>query len=249
MQVGFKSDKGLRRSNNEDACFVLLPDKVYVVADGVGGGNAGEIASRTAVNVIANYVVEHPIADMTNKYAIVNYLQSCLDEANSKIFSMANTYEENTGMATTAVIVYAAAGKVYITNVGDSRVYLYRGGQLVQLTEDHTYVNTLVKAGILSKEQAEVDERKNVITKALGAESTVEPDFFQIEMMTDDIFLLCTDGLYDEVENPEIIQVLSKNQSMSDVCIELINRANKNGGRDNITIISLKVTEEDIYEQ
>ena len=110
-------------------------------------------------------------------------------------------------------------------------------------------MNTLVKAGILSKEQAEVDERKNVITKALGADSTVEPDFFQIEIMKDDIFIICTDGLYDEVENPEIIQVLSKNQSMSDVCTELINRANKNGGRDNITIISLKVTEEDIYEQ
>ena len=249
MQVGFKSDKGLRRSHNEDACFVLLPDKVYVVADGVGGGNAGEIASRTAVNEIANYVVEHPIADMTNKYAIVNYLQNCLDEANSKIFRMANTYEENTGMATTAVIVYAAFGKVFITNVGDSRVYLYRNGQLVQLTEDHTYVNTLVKAGILSKEQAEVDERKNVITKALGAESTVEPDFFQVDIMKDDIFIICTDGLYDEVENPEIIQVLSKDQSMSDMCTELINRANKNGGRDNITIISLKVTEEDIYEQ
>ena len=249
MQVGFKSDKGLKRSNNEDACFVLLPDKVYVVADGVGGGNAGEIASRTAVSEIANYVVEHPIANMTNKYAIVNYLQSCLDEANSKIFRMANTYKENTGMATTAVIVYAAFGKVFITNVGDSRVYLYRGCQLVQLTEDHTYVNTLVKAGILSKEEAEVDERKNVITKALGAEPTVEPDFFQLEIMKDDIFIICTDGLYDEVENPEIVQVLSKNQSMSDVCTELINRANTNGGRDNITIISLKVTEEDIYEQ
>ena len=249
MQVGFKSDKGLKRSNNEDACFVLLPDKVYVVADGVGGGNAGEIASRTAVSEIANYVVEHPIGNMTNKYAIVNYLQSCLDEANSKIFRMANTYKENTGMATTAVIVYAAFRKVFITNVGDSRVYLYRGGQLVQLTEDHTYVNTLVKAGILSKEEAEVDERKNVITKALGAEPTVEPDFFQVEIMKDDIFIICTDGLYDEVENPEIVQVLSKNQSMSDVCTELINRANTNGGRDNITIISLKVTEEDIYEQ
>lgn len=249
MQVGFKSDKGLKRSNNEDACFVLLPDKVYVVADGVGGGNAGEIASRTAVSEIANYVVEHPIGNMTNKYAIVNYLQSCLDGANSKIFRMANTYKENTGMATTAVIVYAAFGKVFITNVGDSRVYLYRGGQLVQLTEDHTYVNTLVKAGILSKEEAEVDERKNVITKALGAEPTVEPDFFQVEIMKDDIFIICTDGLYDEVENPEIVQVLSKNQSMSDVCTELINRANTNGGRDNITIISLKVTEEDIYEQ
>ena len=121
MQVGFKSDKGLRRSNNEDACFVLLPDKVYGVADGVGGGNAGEIASRTAVSEIANYILEHPIANTTNKYAVVNYLQSCLDEANSKIFRMANTYEENTGMATTVVIAYVAFGKVFITNVGDSR--------------------------------------------------------------------------------------------------------------------------------
>lgn len=249
MQVGFKSDKGLRRSNNEDACFVLLPDKVYVVADGVGGGNAGEIASRTAVSEIANYILEHPIANTTNKYAVVNYLQSCLDEANSKIFRMANTYEENTGMATTVVIAYVAFGKVFITNVGDSRAYLYRKGQLVQLTEDHTYVNTLVKAGVLSKEQAEFDDRKNVITKALGAEPTVEPDFFQLEIMKDDIFIICTDGLYDEVEDQEIIKVLSNKQSMSDVCSELIDRANKNGGRDNITVISLKVTEEDIHEQ
>ncbi|MGN1334665.1 MAG: Stp1/IreP family PP2C-type Ser/Thr phosphatase [Anaerovoracaceae bacterium] len=249
MQVGFKSDKGLRRSNNEDACFVLLPDKVYVVADGVGGGNAGEIASRTAVSEIANYILEHPIANTTNKYAVVNYLQSCLDEANSKIFRMANTYEENTGMATTVVIVYVAFGKVFITNVGDSRAYLYRKGQLVQLTEDHTYVNTLVKAGVLSKEQAEFDDRKNVITKALGAEPTVEPDFFQLEIMKDDIFIICTDGLYDEVEDQEIIKVLGNKQSMSDVCSKLVDKANKNGGRDNITVISLKVTEEDIHEQ
>ena len=227
MHVGFKSDKGLRRTNNEDACFVMLPDKVYVVADGVGGSNAGEIASRTAVNEIANYITEHPIAEATNKYAI----------------------EENSGMATTVVIVYAIDNKAYITNIGDSRAYLYRHGKLIQLTEDHTYVNTLVKAGILSREQAEVDERKNVITKALGAEPTVEPDFFQVEIMKDDIFVICTDGLYDEVENGEMIEVLNKNQSMSDVCTELINRANKNGGRDNITVICLKVTEEDIDEQ
>ncbi len=149
MQVGFKSDKGLMRSNNEDACFVLLPDKVYVVADGVGGGNAGEIASRTAVSEIANYIVSHPLAEKDNKYAIVNYLQDCLDKANRKIYELSHTYEENSGMATTVVIVYAAAGKAYITNVGDSRAYLYRSGQLAQLTEDHTYVNTLGQAGIL----------------------------------------------------------------------------------------------------
>ena len=99
------------------------------------------------------------------------------------------------------------------------------------------------------KEQAEFDDRKNVITKALGAEPTVEPDFFQLEIMKDDIFIICTDGLYDEVEDQEIIKVLSNKQSMSDVCSELIDRANKNGGRDNITVISLKVTEEDIHEQ
>lgn len=152
-------------------------------------------------------------------------------------------------MATTAVIVYAIDNKAYITNVGDSRAYLFRHGMLVQLTEDHTYVNTLVKAGILSKEQAELDERKNMITKALGAEQTVEPDFFQVEIMKDDIFLICTDGLYDEVEHEEMIEILGGNRSMSDICAELINRANINGGRDNITVICLRVTEEDIDEQ
>ena len=249
MQVGFKSDKGMRRSNNEDACFVLLPDKVYVVADGVGGGNAGEIASRTAVSEIANYIMKHPIAGIHDKYEIVDYLQKCLDEANRKIFVMANTYEENSGMATTVIIVYAYDGKIFITNVGDSRAYLLRSGHLMQLTEDHTYVNTLVKAGLLSREEAELDTRKNVITKALGAENIVEPDFFQVEAMEDDIYIICTDGLYDEVGDAEIIEVLSSGASMTDVSAELINRANSNGGHDNLTVISLKVTKEDIDEQ
>ena len=249
MQVGFKSDKGMQRSNNEDACFVLLPDKVYVVADGVGGGNAGEIASRTAVSEIANYIMKHPIAGIHDKYEIVDYLQKCLDEANRKSFVMANTYEEHSGMATTVIIVYAYDGKIFITNVGDSRVYLLRSGHLMQLTEDHTYVNTLVKAGLLSREEAELDTRKNVITKALGAENIVEPDFFQVEAKEDDIYIICTDGLYDEVGDAEIIEVLSSGASMTDVSAELINRANRNGGHDNITVISLKVTKEDIDEQ
>ncbi len=249
MQVGFKSDTGLRRNNNEDACFVMLADNVYVVADGVGGSNAGEIASRTAVNEIAGYINEHHIADADNKYAIANYFQDCMDKANEKIFTMSHTYEENSGMATTAVVVYAADGKAYIVNVGDSRAYLYRDGRLMQLTEDHTYVNTLVKAGILSKEQAELDDRKNVITKALGAEPTVEPDFFQVETEAGDIFVICTDGLYDEVGDEEMIELLQQRKSMSELCSEFINRANQNGGHDNITVICLEVTEEDLHEQ
>lgn len=160
MEVGFKSDKGLKRSNNEDACFVLLTDKVYLVADGVGGGNAGEIASRTAVNEIANYISQHPIDKATNKYAIVNYLQDCLDKTNEKIFESARKYEENKGMATTAAIVYTRGGIAYIANVGDSRVYLFRNEKLVQLTEDHTYVNTLLNAGIISEEQGGLRQQK-----------------------------------------------------------------------------------------
>ena len=249
MHVGFKSDKGIIRDINEDACFVLLPDKVYVLADGVGGGNSGEIASRTAVSEIANYVVEHPISRMEDKYEIVGYLKKAIDKANLKIFSMARLYEENSGMATTTVVVYVRKGKAYIANIGDSRVYLYRDGTLTQLTEDHTYVNSLVKAGILSKEEAEHDDRKNVIIKALGAEEEVEPDFFQVDLKEDDILISCSDGLYDELTEEEIIETIEEqNENMSDLAKRLIQRANENGGHDNVTIISLKVTEEDINE-
>lgn len=248
MEVGFKSDKGLKRSNNEDACFVLLPENVYLVADGVGGGNAGEIASRTAVSEIANYIVNNPIEKATNKYAVVNYLQDCLDKANEKIYNMAVKYEENRGMATTIAIVYAKEGRAYIANIGDSRVYLLRDDEFVQLTEDHTYVHTLLKAGILTEEEAACDNRKNVIIKALGADETVEPDFFQLNIMKDDVFLMCTDGLYDEVNNDRLKEIIKKGSTMSDVCSDMIDEANNNGGNDNITVIALKVTEEDIHE-
>lgn len=133
-------------------------------------------------------------------------------------------------MATTAAIVYIKGGKAYIANVGDSRVYLYRNGELVQLTEDHTYVNTLLNAGIISQEQAAVDERKNVITKALGAEDTVEPDFFQLEIVKNDILILCTDGLYDEVDERSMKTILEKDISMSDVCAEMVDAAIKTEG-------------------
>ncbi len=249
MEVGFKSDKGIRRDNNEDACFVLLPQKIYLVADGVGGGNAGEIASRTAVSEIANYISKNPIEKATNKYAVVNYFQDCIDKANAIIHDKAIKYEENKGMATTLAAVYIKEGNAFIANVGDSRVYLYRNGEFVQLTEDHTYVNTLVKAGILTTEQAAEDKRKNIITKAIGADVTVEPDFYQVEIQYGDVFILCTDGLYDEVSEDEMIDILDCDASMSEITGRLIEKANENGGNDNITVISLRVTEEDLYEQ
>lgn len=249
MKVGFKSDTGRKRSNNEDACFVLPLQNIFLVADGVGGGNAGEIASRTTVSEFANYISNNPIESASNKYAIVNYFQECIDRINGKIFDMAIKHAENKGMATTLSALYSKGGLAYIANVGDSRVYLYRDGSLVQVTEDHTYVNTLVKAGIITEEEAKVHEKKNIITKAIGADKTVEPDFFQVEIMEDDIFVICTDGLYDEVSDEELIDILDRDLSMSVVCDQLVDLANSNGGNDNITVISLKVTEEDINEQ
>ena len=136
MHVGFKTDKGILRSSNEDACFVLLHDKVYILADGVGGGNSGEIASRTAVSEIANYVVNHPLSHLLDKYEIVGYMRDAFEAANTKIYDMARKHEENFGMATTAIIVYVNKGKAYIGNIGDSRVYLYRNGDYLQLTEE-----------------------------------------------------------------------------------------------------------------
>lgn len=248
MQVGFKTDQGRHRKNNEDACFVLLPEKLFVICDGVGGGNSGEIASRTAVGVIADYFKSHLLNNLISKEEIISAFQYAIDNANNTIYNTAITHEENTGMATTLVLFYIRNDKAYIANVGDSRAYVYRKGLLQQLTEDHTYVNSLVKAGIITKEQASNDSRKNMITRAIGAEATIEPDYFMVDILKDDIFMICTDGLYDEVKDKEIISILKQNEPMSDICQELINKANENGGHDNITTICIKVTEDDINE-
>ncbi|MCQ2555507.1 MAG: Stp1/IreP family PP2C-type Ser/Thr phosphatase [Clostridia bacterium] len=250
MQVGFKTDKGIYRANNEDACYVLLPENLYVVADGVGGGNSGEIASRTAVNEMASYLKSHNLSEAKSKAKIVTFFKNAIDHINDVVYESAKKFEQNTGMATTFVSLYMYKGKAYIGNVGDSRVYIYRKGILQQLTEDHTYVNSLVKAGILTREQAESDTRKNMITRAIGAESSVLPDFYMIDMEEGDLFIMCTDGLYDEVSPKEIISIIKENDgTMSDLCGSLIRRANQNGGHDNITLICLKVVKEDLNER
>lgn len=248
MEVGFKSDKGRRRFNNEDACFVLKHDKVYVVADGVGGNKSGEIASRTAVNEVANYILENPVDEIETEEALKDYFEDCIKKANSTVLEMSERHEENKGMATTIVVAYARKGKAYIVNVGDSRAYVYRDKILHQVTEDHTYVNTLLKAGIISEEEALTHENKNMITRAVGADYEVDPDFFHVDIKAGDIILICTDGLYGELEPEEITGVLDEGQNMSETCHKLVSFANKNGGHDNITIICLKVTEEDIDE-
>lgn len=241
VHVGFKSDRGLKRKNNEDACFVIPEDKIYIVADGVGGGNSGEVASRLVVSHIAERVKKIPIKMAKGSEDIRKYLAESIQEANSFICKMAAEDEANNGMATTLVLAYINRRKLYVLNVGDSRAYLFRDGELSQITEDHTYVNTLMKSGAISEEDARIHPQKNIITRALGGDLLVEPDTFEVKVMKDDILLLCTDGLHGEVEDSKIAEILNTGLPMSDLCNQLITKANRCGGNDNITVVCVKI--------
>ncbi|MBN7772050.1 Stp1/IreP family PP2C-type Ser/Thr phosphatase [Clostridium aminobutyricum] len=241
VQVGFKSDRGLKRKNNEDACFVIPEDKLYIVADGVGGGNSGEVASRLVVSHIAERVKKTPIKTAKRSEDIKAYLVQSIKEANELICKMAEEDPETHGMATTVVLAYINRRKLYVLNVGDSRAYLLRDYQLTQITEDHTYVNTLIKSGAISEEDARTHPQKNIITRALGGELSVEPDIFEVKLMKNDILLLCTDGLHGEVEDRKICEILNSGMPMSELCNQLITKANRSGGNDNITVVCVKI--------
>ena len=245
MEVGFKTDKGKTRRNNADAFFVLKNKGVFIVADGVGGNNSGEIASRTAVNEIAGFFQRSEPEPGHIQYM----LNDSIKRANAKVCEMSARYVENRGMATTIVVAVFCRGMMYVANVGDSRAYLIADGKMKQLTEDHTYVNELVKAGVLTSEEADCREDRNQITRAIGAESTVNPAIFKYKMRPGDCVLICTDGLYGEVEEEEILAEFSGGLPMSDTCQDLVDRANENGGGDNITAVCIRLTEDDFRNE
>lgn len=241
VQIGFKCNKGIVRENNEDACFVIPGQDVYIVADGVGGNNSGEVASRTAVSEIAEYVNNNDLSCCRSAEEIFEYLSETISGANDKIYRMGIENIENRGMATTLVMAYIRNMTSYIANIGDSRAYLFRDGILMKLTTDHTYVNELVQRGVITEDEAENHKQKNVITKALGAEMYADPDFYKIDIHKNDIIMLCSDGLYGEVSDEEITESLGKDLSMNDTCCELVDKALAAGGRDNITVVCLKI--------
>jgi Serine/threonine protein phosphatase len=241
VQVGFKSDKGKKRVNNEDSLFVMPEQRIYMVADGVGGHNAGELASMTAVKNVAEYIVANPINKVINEEGLKNYFLSCLREVNNTIFHLASSSKNNIGMATTLVLLYLTNQKAYFVNIGDSRAYVIRDGHISQITEDHTYVNELVKEGSITKAQAEIHPQKNMITRALGGEDKIIPDFYQLEIQKNDVIILCSDGLHNEVSSADICRMASEIISMSELSANLVRSANHNGGNDNITVVSLKI--------
>lgn len=250
MEIGAWSDKGRIRENNEDSFFAEKDGSIFIVADGVGGQNAGEVASGIAVSEISGYFNQN--RDMLKKGS--RYVFECVEKgmllANEKILERSEEKEEFSKMATTAVIVVIRGSCAYISNVGDSRAYLAREGQLIKLTEDHTMANQLIREGRLTEEEVQFMAQKQIalnmfstITKALGDNEKVEPDHFLVELEEDDILLLCTDGLYNEVSGEEILEILQKEKDMGSACKVLVDKANEAGGRDNITVITIRIGE------
>lgn len=241
VQIGFKCNKGIVRENNEDACFVIPSHDVYIVADGVGGNNSGEVASSTAVSEIAAFVNEEDLKGCRNPEEIFGFFYEALEIANNRIYEIGMENDDNRGMATTVVTAYVRDDLAYVSNIGDSRAYLFRNGRLNKITTDHTYVNELISKGLLTEEEAENHRQKNVITKALGTERLADPDFYKVSLEKNDVLMLCSDGLHGEVPHEDLERILNRGESMNETCTLLVDEAIRYGGRDNITVVCIKI--------
>ena len=205
MRVGYLTDMGMKRPKNEDAVKVLRDSNFFMLADGVGGNKSGEIASTAVLDFMADYVYNNPIELVEGSEAIFVYFENAVNFVNESILQLSSTRPEYAGMATTLVFAYVDHKILYVGNVGDSRVYFLHKDEVHQITDDHTYVNDLVKMGAITRREADNHYKKNVITRAIGANAYNNPDCFNIYMEPDDRVLLCSDGLYEEVSDKEIL--------------------------------------------
>ena len=240
QQSACATDKGKLRTVNEDSMLCMDDLSFYMVADGVGGHNSGEIASKLAVELMKAHLTANP-PDRVEESDLSDFFNRRLREVNKEIYTRAASVKENTGMATTAVMLLIRQKRAYIINIGDSRAYLFRKGRLQRVTEDHTYVNELLKQGRISKAEAEVHPKRNMITRALGSEETMIPDFYQLNLTIGDRILLCTDGLYNEVTDEEICVMVESKSNSEELVLALIRSACDNGGKDNITVCCVQI--------
>ena len=238
---------GKVRPHNEDYFDHLENEQLYIVADGMGGHAAGEVASRIAVETITQFyknTAENkkntPPIDVDNENNNAeNRLVNSIIQANLKIYEDALDNPEKKGMGTTVVAINFTNDGAYLAHVGDSRIYRYRQGSLEQLTEDHSLLNDHIKMGIITPDEIENYPYKHVIVRALGMQDSVQVDVKSEKPKNGDLYILCSDGLFDEVKDDDILEILNKSlpKGLSHTCNTLIDTANNNGGKDNITVI------------
>lgn len=241
MQIYGNSDKGKVRDNNEDAfAYESLSPTAYfaVVCDGMGGANAGNVASEYAVRVIKEYLLRSYRMGMSS-VQIENIMRSAVYSANTAVYEAADKDESLRGMGTTVVLLLVDGTTGYVLHIGDSRAYCYSSGSLSQLTVDHSVVQNMIDSGEITPDEAKIHPSKNIITRALGVANEVHSDLDFIDLNAGDVMLLCSDGLSNYVSPEEISRILESFDQ--DVASRLIDKANAGGGGDNITAVVIKI--------
>jgi PPM family protein phosphatase len=254
MKITYKavSDVGRKRKGNEDSLFVNPEQHLFVVADGMGGHAAGEVASKVAVESINEFVcltggdeeITWPFGLDENISYDGNRLKTAIRYANRKVLEATKEKSEYEGMATTVAAVLVDGDTGNIGHVGDSRVYLVREGQISQLTSDHSWVNEQIQSGVISSDQARTHPLRNVVTRALGGKPDLQVDMQQHKAMAGDILLLCSDGLTTMIADDEIVRLVREAEGDVDKAAQsLVNSANAKGGEDNITVLLIRFDE------
>ena len=226
---------GMRRTNNEDAIYINEQKNLYLVADGMGGCNAGEVASSTAISAFVEAMENAENGETLDK------MMSAIAQCNKKVYQKSRENVEFLDMGTTLVAVTVENEKMFIVHVGDSRVYLFRENNLQQITTDHSYVMELVKIGSITREEAEVHPKRNIITRAIGIREEVEADTVIEDVKQGDKLLLCTDGLSNMVSKGEMTKILIEQCSTEEKVKKLVVLANEKGGLDNISLILIEI--------
>ncbi len=243
------TDVGLRRKLNEDSLFLDDDVGLFVVADGMGGHNAGEIASHLAVDTVANFVQRSRAEDeITWPYGVdptlslnANRLLTSVMLANKRVWKEADNRQDYTGMGTTIVAALVDDSSISFVSAGDSRAYRLRAGVFEQMTVDDSWVQAAVDEGVLLPEEAETHPMKNIITKAIGAKENLELSVEEHEMQDNDLYIICSDGLHGMIPEKGLTElVLTSNGSLDCLVRSLIETANRNGGKDNVTAVALR---------
>ena len=234
------TDIGKKRKTNQDSFYIGLDKKIFIVADGMGGHNGGDIASQMAVKVFPEFINKNYESEP------ILLLKSAIQAANQSIKSFGETKPELEGMGTTIVSFLFRGHNIYVGNVGDSRAYLINNKKIFQLSRDHSLVQEKLNYGVYTREQASLDPQKNVLVRTVGFDDSVDVDVFSYKVNRNDIFLCCSDGLHGKVSDEDILYTISKyipdpSTATREVCDRVINAlieaANDNGGQDNITAI------------
>jgi len=240
-----RTDPGLARENNEDSVVIDEPTRLGILADGMGGYNAGEIASGMATTFIKSEL-DRWLAQAgrhANAREVRRAMEICVDNANRSIFNAANSNPQYSGMGTTLVLGVFQDGRLMLGHIGDSRCYRLRGDEFAQITKDHSLLQEQMDAGLITPEQAATSSNKNLVTRALGVEDAVLLEVNEHKVEPGDLFLMCSDGLSDMVDDEGIVRILGNEGPLEQKAAQLIDAANANGGRDNISVLVAQANE------